>query len=158
MPKLKKKPQTEAEIRRAIDGFQIPLELDVVDKQILNLISQNMMITCREIADKIGMSFTSVSKRMKKPKFMQAYEEITHTTAQIMEKNAKKAARRIGEFIEDDEKKIAIEACKIALSPYLNQHSHTVTQQNVVVYKTTVQSDGSLLQSVIEADTVENNP
>jgi uncharacterized protein YaiI (UPF0178 family) len=156
--KKEKKPETEVEIKRAIESLMIEYELDVVDKQILNLLSQDLMLTTRDIAAKVGMTYPSIAKRMKKRGFILAYEHITQTTAQIMENNAKKAARRIGRFIEDDEKKIALEACKIALSPYLNQHTHVVTQQNVMVYKTTVQPDGSLLQAVIEADTIENSP
>ncbi len=157
--KKEKKPETEGEIKKAIESLMIEYELDVVDKQILNLLSQDLMLTTRDIAAKVGMTYPSIAKRMKKRGFILAYEYITQTTAQIMENNAKKAARRIGRFIDDeDDKKIALEACKIALSPYLNQHTHVVTQQNVMVYKTTVQPDGSLLQAVIEADTVENSP
>jgi len=148
----KTKKQTDAEITKALNALQLEYELDVVDKQILRLISQDMMLTCREIASKVGMSYPAVSKRMKKRGFVLAYENLTQTTAQIMEANAKKAARRLGRLIDDEEKKIALEASKIALSPYLNQHHHTVTQTNVMVYRTTVQPDGSLLQAVTEAE------
>lgn len=155
MARKKKKAETEAEIVKELNKLQVEYELDVIDRQILTLISQDIMLTSRTIAEKIGMSYTAVSKRMKKRGFVLAYENLTQTTAQIMEANAKKAARRLGKLIEDDEKKIALEATKLALSPYLNQHHHTVTQANVMVYKTTVQPDGSLLQSVIEAEHCE---
>lgn len=154
----KKKPSSEKELQKAINEIQLEYELDVIDRQILSLISQDMMLTCREIAKKIGMTYPTVAKRMKKRGFVLAYENITQTTAQIMEANAKKAARRIGRFIDDDEKKIALEACKISLSPYLNQVQAVVTQQAVMVYRTTVQPDGSLLQSVMEAETIEKSP
>lgn len=154
-PIKKKKLTDEEKLRVKIERAQIEFELDVVDKQILKLKSMDPRLDIRTIAEKVGMHYATISKRMDKASFKRAWDAINETTLDIMERNAKKAAYAIGRLIDDEDKRIKIEAIKISLSPILNSHQHKVSVQTDVIYKTTVQPDSSLLQSVIEGEIVD---
>jgi|GEM_PF-3378220 len=148
----KKKSTKKDTLQTRIEKAQLTYELDVVDKQILKLKSMDPRLDIRTIAKKVGMHYGTISKRMDKPAFKRAWDAVNESTIEIMERNAKKAAYALGKLIEEDDKKIKLEAIKLSLSPILNNHSHQVSVSQEVVYRTTVQPDSSLLQQVIDAE------
>ena len=151
----KKKPTEAEKLQAKIERAQVEYELDVVDKQILKLKSLDPRLDVRTIAQKVGMHYATISKRMDKPAFRRAWDSINETTFEIMERNAKKAAYALGKLIDEDDKRVKLEAIKLSLSPILNNHTHQVAVSTEVVYKTTVQPDSSLLQQVIEGEVVD---
>jgi predicted lipoprotein len=151
----KKKPSEAETLQAKIERAQLEYKLDVVDKQILKLKSLDPRLDIRTIAEKVGMHYATISKRMDKPAFRRAWDAINETTFEIMERNAKKAAYALGKLIDEDDKRIKLEAIKLSLSPILNNHTHQVAVSTEVVYKTTVQPDSSLLQQVIEGEVVD---
>jgi IS30 family transposase len=153
---MKTKKSTD-KLQARIEKAQLAFELDVVDKQILKLKSLDPRLDIRTIAKKVGMHYATISKRMDKPAFKRAWDAVNESTMEIMERNAKKAAYALGKLIDEDDKKIKLEAIKLSLSPILNSHSHQVSVSQEVVYKTTVQADSSLLQTVIDGEVIEKN-
>lgn len=144
--------KTPEEMLAAAERVAAQYELDILDKQILKIKSLDPFIDCRTIAKKLGVNFATVSLRLKKPRFKMVWDSIMETTTEAMEKNARKAAQRLSELIGHKNERIALEAIKLALSPWINQHSHQISVAPTVTYKTTVQADSTLLQEVVEAE------
>lgn len=145
----------QAEVLRKIDVYVAERLLDVVDKQILGLVSQYPSINLTELGKACGMTPSTVSRRMKKPAFREAYDRLTGSTMELLEQNARRAHRRLGALIQHEDKKIALEACKLTLQTYHAQRSLVIETKPTVIYKTTVEADGSLIQNVLEAELVK---
>lgn len=146
------------EIAAAIRALSDDLELDIVDKEILRLKSLDPFLDVRTIATKLGVHHATIAYRLKKPKFRKVWDQIMETTAEAMERNARRAAQRLFDLINHKNERIALDAIKLALAPYINQFTHTVAASPVVTYRTTVQADSSLLQEVIEGEVVTELP
>lgn len=152
------KPLDPEKISERIEKVTAEYELDLVDKQILKLKSIDPHLSCREIGEKIGIHWSVIAYRLRKPRFKQVWDSIMETTQQAMERNARRAAQRLYDLINHKNERIALDAIKIALSPWMNQFTHQVNVQPSVTYKTTVQADSTLLQEVIEAEIVGSLP
>lgn len=143
------------EIAKAIADLATDLDLDIVDKEILRLKSLDPFLDVRTISKKLGVHHATIAYRLKKPKFRRMWDQIMETTAEAMERNARRAAQRLYDLINHKNERIALDAIKLALAPYINQFTHQVAVAPVVTYKTTVQADSSLLQQVIEGDVLD---
>lgn len=146
--KQKSPEQIKADVKRICEE----MELDIIDKEILKMKSLDPLLTTRQIALKLGVHQATIAYRLKKPRFRQVWDSIMETTTQAMERNARRAAQRLYQLIDHKNERIALEAIKLALSPWINQYTHQVSIAQDVTYKTTVQPDGSLLQEVIDAE------
>ena len=143
------------EITKAVQELATDLELDIVDKEILRLKSLDPFLDVRTISKKLGVHHATIAYRLKKPKFRRMWDQIMETTAEAMERNARRAAQRLYDLINHKNERIALDAIKLALAPYINQFTHQVSVAPTVTYQTTVQADSSLLQQVIEGDVVD---
>lgn len=137
-----------------LEKVQLEYELDVVDKQILTLLTNDPFLTLTQLGKRCGMTPSTVSRRMKKPGFRRAYDNLNRTTQEIMEQNARRAARRLGQLIGHEDEKVALKAIEMALGTNHNriQVNTMVTPQAAVIYRTTVEPDGALIQSVIDGE------
>jgi hypothetical protein len=94
---------------------------------------------------------------MKKEAFKRAWDEVLADTKSVMQKNALMAAKRLAKLIQHDDDEIALNAIKVALAPWVQQqlamaNAAPVIMNTVKTYETTVTSDGSLVQQMIEAE------
>lgn len=152
--KQKSAEEIQADVKRICEE----MELDIIDKEILKMKSLDPFLTTRQIAKKLGVHQATIAYRLRKPRFKQVWDSIMETTSQAMERNARRAAQRLFELINHKNERIALDAIKLALSPWINQYTHQVSVAPTVTYKTTVQADSSLLQEVIEAEVQRELP
>lgn len=147
-------PADHRELLARLEKVQLEYELDVVDKQILTLLTNDPFLTLTQLGKRCGMTASTVSRRMKKPGFRRAYDNLNRTTQEIMEQNARRAARRLGQLIGHEDEKVALKAIEMTLGTNHNriQVNTVVGPQPAVIYRTTVQADGSLMQSVIDGE------
>lgn len=165
MPRKKKsragapiKEKSAAEIEKDLEAILQSEQLDAIDKYILKIKSIDPQTDVRTIAKKLGVHHATIAYRLRKPKFRQAWDALMETTAQAMERNARRAAERLYYFINHKNDRIALEAIKLALSPYINQFTHQLNLAPTITYRTTVEPDSSLLQTVIEGELLPPKP
>lgn len=127
-----------------------PFELNGVDKQILQIIVDHPRLSNTAIGKMIGISESAIQRRRNKPAFLKAYSDLMATTDDLLKRAQKVAARRLIALIKDPDKKIALEATKMALSPLNNKHSLDVKEE--IIFQTRIGSQGQLMQEVIEVD------
>lgn len=127
-----------------------PFEIDARDRAILQLLVDHPESTNNEIGKAIGVSAPAISKRRNKPAFKKAYADLLSTTDELMARAQKMSARRLLTMIKDPDKKIALEAMKLALGPLLNKHSVDITKE--IIFQTRIGTQGQLMQEVIEVD------
>lgn len=137
-----------------LDAWAHARDLDVVDKQILKLLSKWPTLNLTELGKACGMTPSTVARRMKKPAFREVYDRLTGSAMELLEQNVRRAHRKIGALIGHEDEKIALEACKLTLATYHNQRNLVIETKPSVVYRTTVEPDGSLVQNVLEAELV----
>ena len=138
---------TKHEIITAKDD---PFELNGTDKQILQIIVDHPTLSNKAIGKMLGFSENTIQRRRKKPAFMKAYADLMATTDDLLKRAQKIAARRLIALIKDPDKKVALEATKLALSPLNNKH--TVDVKEEIIFQTRIGSQGQLMQEVIEVD------
>jgi hypothetical protein len=129
-------------------------ELDNIDMALLRHLSKFPDTPHAHLAKLVGIQRGAVSKRMKKEAFKRAWDEVLADTKDIMQKNARLAAKRLTQLIQSDDKTVAINAIKIALTPWMQQYmaQNQDSGSSVKVYETTVAVDGTLVQKVIELE------
>jgi len=134
-----------------------PFEIDPRDRRILQILVDHPDITSREIGNVIGISQAAVSKRRNKPAFKKAYADLMSTTDELMKRAQKMSARRLLTMIKDPDKKIALEAMKLALGPLANKHQVDIKEE--IVFQTRIGTQGQLMQEVkvIEADSTHKS-
>lgn len=130
---------------------KLAYQLDDIDKKIIQLKRAFPRITAKEIAFQCGVSDQTVRYRCNKPAMKAAWEDLTRSTDDLLKEAAREAVRTILKHLKHKDPKVALTAAKMALAPYLNQHSLNV-QADVRTWKTDVSQDGSLIQTVIEAE------
>jgi hypothetical protein len=124
------------------------LDLDDTDRIILQYILEYPGIKMAKIARILGTRENFIRHRVKKPAFRFALQKIQSTTEDLMVTAAKKAAIKLMELIEHPNPMISLGAVKIALARFVNK-TQEPTEEEIIKYKTTIESDGSLLQNVI---------
>jgi len=127
-----------------------PFEIDARDRRILQLLVDHPEMTSREIGNQIGVSQPAISKRRNKPAFKKAYADLMSTTDELMARAQRMSARRLLTMIKDPDKKIALEAMKLALGPLSNKHPVDIKEE--IVFQTRIGSQGQLMQEVIVID------
>lgn len=127
-----------------------PFEIDEKDRRMLQVLVDHPDISNISMSKLVGMSPTTISRRKSKPAFVKAYRDLMATTDDLMKRAQKMAARRLLQFIKDPDKKIALEAMKMALSPLMNKHSLEIKEE--VIFQTRIGTQGQLMQEVIEVD------
>jgi hypothetical protein len=130
-------------------------ELDNIDMMMLKHLSKFPATTATELAGIVGLQRPAVSKRLAKPAFKRALDEVMADTKEVMKRNALAAARRLGKLINSKDDNTALNAIKIALTPFVQKmfadESVSVVPM-IKTYETTVAVDGSLIQKMIEAE------
>ena len=128
-----------------------PFEIDEKDRRILQILVDHPDMT-NQAMSKLGinMSPATIGRRKAKPAFIKAYKDLMSTTDDLMKRAAKMSARRLLQMIKDPDKKIALEAMKMALSPLMNKHSVEIKEE--IVFQTRIGTQGQLMQEVIEVD------
>lgn len=130
-------------------------ELDNIDMALLRHLAKFPDTPHAHLAKLVGIQRSAVSKRMKKEAFKRAWDEVLADTKSVMQKNALMAAKRLAKLIQHDDDEIALNAIKVALAPWVQQQLTSVApviMNTVKTYETTVSSDGSLVQQMIEAE------
>jgi len=132
-------------------------ELDNIDMALLRHLAKFPDTPHAHLAKLVGIQRSAVSKRMKKEAFKRAWDEVLADTKSVMQKNALMAAKRLAKLIQHDDDEIALNAIKVALAPWVQQqlamaNAAPVIMNTVKTYETTVSSDGSLVQQMIEAE------
>jgi hypothetical protein len=130
------------------------LDLDNVDRMILQLLLEYPGIKMNRIAKMLGTRENFIRNRAKKPAFKFALQKLQSSTEDLMLTAAKKAAIKLIELIDHPNPLICLGAVKIALARFLK--SQEPTDEEAIEYKTTIESDGSLLQNVIRRELKEN--
>ena len=125
-----------------------PFEIDARDRRILQLLVDHPEMTNNELGKAIGIGTLSISRRRNKPAFKKAYADLMSTTDELMARAQKMAARRLLTMIKDPDKKIAMEAIKLALGPLTNKHQVDIKEE--IVFQTRIGTQGQLMQEVIE--------
>lgn len=125
-----------------------PFEIDARDRMILQILVDHPDSTNNEIGKAIGVSNAAISKRRNKPAFKKAYADLMSTTDDLMARAQKMSARRLLTLIKDADKKIALEAMKLALSPLMNKHQVDIHKE--IIFQTRIGTQGQLMQEVIE--------
>lgn len=138
-----------------LETYALERDLDVIDKEIIKLLSRWPTLNLTELGKACGMTPSTISRRMKKPAFREVYDRITGSAIELLEQNVRRAHHKIGALINHKDEKIALEACKLTLQTYHNQRSLVIETKPAVTYRTTVEADGSLVQNVIEAELVQ---
>lgn len=128
-------------------------ELDPIDLEILKYRVKDKHISIRELARVVEVTTLTIQRHLEKPAYKSAYEELTASTDTLLKKAAREAAIRLIDLIKKGDKDVALKACRVALAPYINQH--TVTAPPSVKFVTTVTPDGNLVQEVM---TMELSP
>ena len=131
------------------------LEIDDVDRKILQLLTEHPGISVKDIAEAVGRGVNNIYDRMKRPGFVRAQKELQATTDELLLRAQKIAARRLINLIKDSDSKIAIDAIKIALAPHTNKRQ--VDQKTEIVFKTRIGSQGQLLQEQEVIDVSHNS-
>lgn len=96
-------------------------EIDDVDKAILMWTLKVPGLTQQQIADLIGYSRDQVNARMNLPKFKRALQIATRPALEVFEGNKARAARKLGELIDDPDSRIAIRAAIAHMWPEIHQ-------------------------------------
>ena len=128
-----------------------PFEIDEKDRRILQILVDHPDMS-NQAMSKLGISMSpaTIGRRRAKPAFIKAYKDLMSTTDDLMKRAAKMAARRLLTMIKDPDKKIALEAMKMALSAQMNKH--TVDIKEEIIFQTRIGTQGQLMQEVIEVD------
>lgn len=130
-------------------------ELDNIDMLMLKHLSKYPTTTATELSAIVGLQRSAVSKRLAKPAFKRALDDVMADTKEVMKRNALAAARRLGKLINSKDDSTALNAIKVALTPFV-QKMFADEGVNVVpmirTYETTVAVDGTLVQKMIEAE------
>ena len=127
-----------------------PFEIDARDRGILQLLVDHPTMTSNEIGKALGISQPAISKRRNKPAFKKAYADLMSTTDELMARAQKMSARRLLTMIKDPDKKIALEAMKLALGPLSNKHDVNIKEE--IIFQTRIGTQGQLMQEVIDVD------
>ena len=133
-----------------LPAVEDPYEIDQKDRRILQVLVDHPDITNAALAKIVGLGVNTIGKRRNKPAFKKAYSDLMATTDDLMKRAQKMAARRLLALIKDPDKKIALEASKMALAPMMNKHSLDIKEE--IVFQTRIGSQGQLMQEVIEVD------
>ena len=121
-------------------------ELDNIDQLLLYHLTASPDTPLKELALLTGYSITGIRKRLKKPSLNKALSEVQQATDQALKALAHRAIRKISELIDTENKKIALEACKLALTQH-TLRSPTEADQGIreVIYRTRFGENGQLI-------------
>jgi hypothetical protein len=133
-------------------SFAERYNLDEIDKRIIQLKLKHPNISMRDLAQALDVTVNTIFTHCNKPGFVQAYEEVTATTEDLLKKAAREGALRLIQIIKTGDNDAAVKAIRMALAPYVNQHAVDVSVKPAREFKTTFQPDGTLLQEVIDAE------
>lgn len=147
------KKHDKAEMLKVPENVGSPWELDSIDNLLLKHLIKYPAATNQSLGDLVGLGERAIRARRSKPEFERAFMELTASTQTHLKEAARRAASRLKRLVDDDDKDIAMQAMKLALSNHLgNKQQVDVTLAPKIVYRTSVQVDGSLLQEVVEAE------
>lgn len=141
----------ENEKKRCDDEALKKTDLDDTDRRILRYLLEYPKISQREIGEWLHISQYAVSNRMNQPRFRKALIEFTCSTEDLLTRAANEAARRLIKLCVSSDDQNAVNAVRIALNRYLKSEVE-MTVQPVVVYKSTIQADGSLIQEILKEE------
>ncbi len=148
-------PENKDEDDVMVDAVTIfKYRLDEVDEQILRLLIKYKTIKKGEIAKYLGLKPQMVYKRLRKPALQEALRDLQMPLRDLLDDAVKAAVRRMRSLVNDSDKKIAATAAKILMSPVAMaaQGAAMGAAARRVRFETTVQADGTLLQSIFEED------
>lgn len=126
--------------------------VDDTDRRILALMVRYPGIRHAAIADVVGVTKSMVGKRVGRPAFKAALQDLEETADSVLQGAAQKAARKIVKLIDAEDGNIAIQACKIALHQQLAKSQVDLSVNGKITYRTTVNPDGSIIQEALAED------
>jgi len=150
--------QTDEELKRRVkETYKLDEKDRVILKELFHYLElEQPLPTNGDLGALVGLTDRAVAYRRKRPAFAAAWSDIMRGADQLLHIAAKDAARKLRKHIADPDPSISLQAIKIALSPYMNQHQVTITP--VKVYDSTMKADGTLVQTIIEGtfEEIEN--
>jgi hypothetical protein len=132
--------------------------LDCMDRKILEVVLADPDKSIRDIGSIVGLSSTSVYKRMQKPIFKHQMQLLKQKFDDKLVRIQSAALDRLRMLIRSNDKRIALKACEIVLSPILQKGQVNVSM-NQITFKTSIGDDGSLQQEriVIPVESIKEN-
>lgn len=127
-------------------------ELDEVDREILKVMVDYPDISASDVAEAVNITPYQLKARQDRPSFRRAHEDLTATAEAYMKHVQASAVRKLHALVRDNDKKIALQAIKIALQPMLNKQEININQRREIVFRTKIGESGQLLQEVIEVE------
>lgn len=127
------------------------IELDDFDRLLLKMLASYPDIKSTKLAKIFNTSESFIRIRRKKPAFRLALQRLLATTNSLLEEAAQKAAHKLIELIDHENPAISLAAVKIALTRHLATLPDSV-RERIVAYKTTITSDGNLLQEIVKEE------
>ena len=129
------------------DNGVVNLRLDEKDRAILQCYSEDLNVNPKDIAKKVGMHYTNVYKRLKRPVMEEAVREIKGSLDEILRDAKRLAAKKLKRLVMSKSEHIALKASTELLKAELSGESHS--QQPNVRFITVV-NDVGVLESQAE--------
>ena len=127
--------------------------LDEIDRAILGCYNEDLNITPKVIANKIGIHYTNVYKRLKRPAL--AVTEVKGSLIQILADGKRLAAKKMKRLVMSSNEHVALKASVELLKADL---SGETTQQQPVRFITVVNEVGVLESSPAPTQTIDLIP
>lgn len=136
--------------QRIYDKFNF----DDVDKILFATLSRYPETTKTDLADLVGLSRSAVAKRLDKPAFRRAMEEFLGTLEEHICRVQLAAIRRLGALVQSKDEKVALDACRFALTRVLGAEGGgsklpegiTPAGARAVIFRTIIGETGGLLR------------
>jgi hypothetical protein len=132
-------------------------ELDNLDRQILKHLAAYPTTKLKDLGKIIGFSASQVKRRIGRPAFQRALDEINATTEKHLQEAARRAAIKLKKWVDSDDPEIAEPYIKMALSPYLNRSTVDLRVEPVVRYKTMITNEGHLIQEIVKETLLQDD-
>ena len=124
--------------------------LDEVDHTLLKHLIEYPKSSLEDLGKVVGLHKSSVHKRYHKPAFQKALQDMRAETWEIIKKAQNQASRALLKLTRSKDEKIALEAAKALLAPYLNKGEISVHQVQEIIHRTRFGEGGQMITDTVE--------
>ena len=129
---------------------------DRIDSMILACYANDVNITPKEISKQIGIHYTNVYKRLKRPAMIDAVTELKGSLAEIIADGKRLAAKKIKRLVMSQTEHISLKACIELLRSDLTGEAQHGTQS--IKFITVVNEVGVLESSPSSPSIIDVSP
>lgn len=137
-------------LRIAMEKAKAEFDLDKCDERIIQLIVEYPAMSKTRVAKLVGICKNTLVKRMKKPAFQRALEDIQKNAGALLQEVQTAAMRRLRRLINSSDEQIALNAVKLALTPIFNQATVNVNNLEERIYRVQFGEGGQIFQETID--------